>query len=572
MRIKKSVSKNSISYSVIENVRDINGKSTTRVIEALGNEQEIREKHPGVDPEEWARQYAKKLTEEQKSKREPSIIKFNAEKLIDADEQRSFNVGYLFLQSLYYQLGLSKITQDIQSKYKFEYDLNEILSKLIYMRILHPNSKRSSFEQAKQLLEGIQCEPHQMYRALDILKKESDNIQSAVYKNSLKLVQRHKKILYYDCTNFYFEMEQEEGLKRYGVSKEHRPNPIVQMGLFMDASGLPLAFSIFGGNENEQTSLKPLEKKILKDFELSEIVVCTDAGLSSKNNRIYNTLGSRGFITTQSIKKLKKHLKEWALDPSGWRTKASDKPINLTSIKNIENNKETYYKERWIKENDLEQRLLVTFSPKYKHYQETIRKRQIERALKKVENPSSLKKKRANDPSRFVTVKHATTDGEIAENMHVTLDESVIEKEAQYDGFYGICTNLTSDPLELIRVNQQRWEIEESFRIMKTELKSRPIYVRNDDRVEAHFLTCFLSLLIYRILEQKLDNNFSCQKIIKSLREMNVMKTSGDGYIPLYERTHLTDQLHEIFGFRTDYEINTIKKMKNNLKLSRKVK
>ncbi|PXW89224.1 DDE family transposase [Streptohalobacillus salinus] len=187
-----------------------------------------------------------------------------------------------------------------------------------------------------------------------------------------------------------------------------------------------------------------------------------------------------------------------------------------------------------------------------------------------MDHPSSLKQKRANDPLRFVKVKHATTDGEIAENLKVTLDGSLIEKEAQYDGFYGMCTNLTSDPLALIHVNQRRWEIEERFRIMKTELKSRPVYVRNDDRVETHFLTRFLSLLIYRILEQKLDNKFSCQKIIKTLREMNVMKASGEGYIPLYERTHLTDQLHELFGFRTDYEINTINKMKNNLKLSKK--
>ncbi|GGN68973.1 hypothetical protein GCM10012290_11190 [Halolactibacillus alkaliphilus] len=411
-----------------------------------------------------------------------------------------------------------------------------------------------------------------MYRALDILKKESDAIQSAVYRNSQKIVTRHEKILYYDCTNFYFEMEQEGGLKQCGVSKEHHPNPIVQMGLFMDGSGLPLAFSTFPRNENEQTSLNPLEKKILKDFELSEIVVCTDAGLSSKNNRLYNTLGSRGFITTQSIKKLKKHLKAWALDPSGWRTTTSSQPIHLGEIEDMPNNTETYYKERWIKENDLEQRLLVTFSPKYKSYQETIRKRQIECALKKVDKPSTLKKKCANDPLRFIKVSHATTDGDIAEKGQITLDGSVIEKEAQYDGFYGICTNLTSDPSELIRVNHQRWEIEESFRIMKTELKSCPVYVRNDDRIEAHFLTCFLSLLIYRLLEQKLDHKFSCQKTIKTLKEMNVMKTSGDGYIPLYEHTHLTDQLHEIFGFRTDFEINTIKHMKNILKLSKKAK
>src|SRR5699024_9487286 len=228
MRIKKSVSKSSVSYSVIENVRDINGKSTTKVVEALGNENEIREKHPGVDPEEWARAYAKKLTEQKKQKSAVIIAKYNPRKMVELNERRSFNVGYLFLQSVYYQLGLQHVTKTIQEKYQFQYDLNEILSKLIYMRVLHPTSKKNSFEQAQSLLEGIQCEPHQLYRALDVLKKEMDFIQQTVYKNSLKLVKRNKKILYYDCTNFYFEIEQENGDKQYGISKENRPNPIVQ--------------------------------------------------------------------------------------------------------------------------------------------------------------------------------------------------------------------------------------------------------------------------------------------------------------------------------------------------------
>ncbi|MFC4619668.1 IS1634 family transposase [Camelliibacillus cellulosilyticus] len=573
MRIKKSVSKNSISYYVIESFRGMDGKSTTKVVEALGSEKEIREKHPGVDPEEWAKAYAKKLTEEKKQKNAVIIAKYNPGKTIAPHQQRSFNVGYLFLQSIYYGLGLQHTTKTIQKKYQFRYDLNEILSKLIYMRVLHPTSKKDLFEQARSLLEGIQCEPHQLYRALDVLKKESDFIQQTVYRNSLKLVHRHKKILYYDCTNFYFEIEQEDGDKRYGPSKENRPNPIVQMGLFMDASGLPLAFSIFRGSDNEQGSLKPLEKKILKDFELSQFVVCTDAGLSSEKNRIYNTLGGRGFITTQSIKKLKKHLREWALDPSGWHVKPGDTVVHLSKIDDRPENPTTYFKERWINEGKLEQRLLVTYSPKYKHYQQTIRNRQIERALKKVEKPSSLKKKRPNDPTRFIRAQYAAENGEVAEKAHFSINEEAIQKEAQYDGFYGVCTNLESNPLELIRINHQRWEIEESFRIMKSELKSRPVFVRNDDRIEAHFLTCFLALLIYRILEQKLGEVFTCPTIIQKLREMKMMKeTSGEGYIPLYERDDLTDQLHKVFGFRTDYEIVPIKDMKKILRQTKKAK
>lgn len=566
MRIKKSVSKNSISYSVIDNVRDINGKSTTKVIEALGNEKEIREKHPGVDPEQWARDYARKLTEEKKQQNALVIARYNPKRMVNHSEKRTFNIGYLFLQSVYYQLGLQDTAKAIQEKYLFQYDLNEILSKLIYMRILHPTSKRNSFEQAQSLLEGIQCEPHQLYRALDVLKKETDKIQQTAYQNSLKCVDRRKKILYYDCTNFYFEIEQEDGDKQYGLSKENRPNPIVQMGLFMDASGLPLAFSIFKGNENEQGSLKPLEKRILKDFALSQFVVCTDAGLSSEKNRIYNTLGNRSFITTQSIKKLKKHIKDWALDPSGWRVKPDDKAIHLSSIEDHPDNQTTYFKERWVKEGNLEQRLLVTYSPKYKKYQQAIRKRQIERALKKIKNPSSIKKKNPNDPARFIQVHYATDDGEVAQKGYFSIDEEAIQKEAQYDGFYGVCTNLESDPLELIRINHQRWEIEESFRIMKSELKSRPVYVRNDDRIEAHFLTCFLALLIYRVVEKNLGDSFTCPAIIDKLRKMEMMLVPGEGYVPLYERDDLTDTLHEVFGFRTDYEIIPSKDMKKILK------
>lgn len=572
MRVKKSVSKHSVSYSIIENVRDINGKSTTKIVEALGNEDEIRAKYPGVDPEEWAQSYAKKLTEQKKQKSAVIIAKYNPLKVVEYKQRRSFNIGYLFLQSVYYQLGLHRTTKAIQDKYQFHYDLNEILSKLIYMRVLHPTSKKDSFEQAQNLLEGIQCESHQLYRALDVLKKETVFIQQTVYKNSLKLVNRNKKILYYDCTNFYFEMEQEDGDKQYGVSKENRPNPIVQMGLFMDASGLPLAFSIFRGNDNEQGSLKPLEKKILKDFELSQFVVCTDAGLSSEKNRIYNTLGGRNFVTTQSVKKLKKHLKEWALNPSGWHIKPGDKPVHLSDIDDGPGNQTTYFKERWINEGDLEQRLLVTFSPKYKRYQQTIRERQIDRALKKVKNPSSLKKKRPNDPARFIQEQHATEDGEVAKKAHFTVNEEAIQKEAQYDGFYAVCTSLESNPLELMRINHQRWEIEENFRIMKSELKSRPVYVRNDDRIEAHFLTCFLALLTYRIVEQKLGEAFTCPTIIQKLRDMEVMQVPGEGYVPLYERDDLTDKLHQEFGFRTDYEIVPTKDMKKILKQMKRTK
>src|SRR5699024_6895275 len=435
MRIKKSVSKNSVSYSVIENVRDINGKSTTKVIEALGNEQEIRERHPGVDPEEWARDYAKKLTEEKKVKSETIIIKHNPKKSIPKGEKRSFNIGYLFLKSIYHQLKLDKICKEISDRHNYTYDLNKILALLMSMRILHPTSKKRRSEIVDDLLEPPSVEKQYIYRALDILADESDTIEKKVYKNSTAIVERKTELLYYDCTNFYFEIEEEDGLKQYGMSKENRPNPIVQMGRFLDGSGLPLAFVINPGNQNEQPTLKPLEKRILKDFKLSKFVVCTDAGLSSYEYRLYNSMSDRAFVTTQSIKKLKKHLKEWALDPSGWRLvgqEASDKKKQTINLNDLDMKADTqvYYKERWMKENGLEQKLIVTFSTKHKRYQSTIRERQIERDQKKVDNPSIIERKKANNPDRFIQSTHVTGDGEIAKKSNHTLNSDKIKNEA----------------------------------------------------------------------------------------------------------------------------------------------
>lgn len=571
MRIKVSRSKNSKSYFVIKDIYRGN-KRTTKVVEALGNDKEILEKHPGVDPYTWAKEYAKKLTLEEKERNYKIVTKYSPAKQIPLNKQTLFNAGYLFLQSIYHGLKLDKICQKISQEYEFKYDLNEILSRLLYLRILHPTSKKGTFEHSKDLLEPAHFQSHQIYRALGVLAEQSDYIEEMVYKNSLNVVDRNTQILYYDCTNFFFEIEEEDGLKQYGVSKENRPNPIVQMGLFMDGSGLPLAFSMTPGNRNEQTTLKPLERRILKDFNLSKFVVCTDAGLSSNKNRIYNTRGKRAFVTTQSIKKLKKFLKEWSLDPEGWRIPGSNKKINLNDIRNLENDQRTYYKERWIKENDLEQKVIVTYSPVYQRYQSSIRAKQVERAKKKMENPSSLNKHNQNDPKRFIKATHVTDNGEIADKTQATLNQKQIDNESMYDGFYAVCTNLESTIEEIIKINHGRWEIEETFRILKSEFQARPVYLQRETRIKAHFLTCFLSLLIYRILEKKLDERFTCPELISTLRNMNMLELDGEGYIPVYTRTEITDALHDAFGFRTDYEIVTQKNMKKIFKQTKREK
>ena len=568
MRLKITKSPNSIAFYVIKDIKK-NGKRTTKIVKKLGNEKDILKKSNGEDPIVWAKKYIEELNKKEKEGHVEVVEKYSSSKRITKNVQKVFNGGYLFLQDIYYGLKLDKICKDISKQYKFEYDLNSILSRLIYTRILNPSSKLSSYEASKKLIEQPNFELQHIYRALEVIANETESIEACVYKNSLNLINRNTKILYYDCTNYFFETEQAEGLKQYGVSKEHRPTPIVQMGLFMDGDGFPLAFCINPGNTNEQTTLKPLEQQIIKDFEFSHFVVCTDAGLASKENRIYNNIQNRSYIVTQSLKKIKGHLKEWALSSTGWHTINSSKEIDLNDIDNSYENSTVYYKERWIKEDGLEQRLIVSYSPKYAAYQRNIRNGQIVRAENLIANPSATARSKQNDPKRFISTTHVTVDGEIADKRKLTLNTKIIEDEAMFDGFYAVCTTLDDDISEIIKVNKRRWEIEESFRILKTEFKTRPVYLKNDDRIKAHFTVCFLSLLIYRILENKLDYKFTSSEIIRTLREMNFSKLGEDGYIPIYTRNDLTDNFHNIFGFRTDYEIVTKKLLK---KISEKTK
>ena len=440
MRLKISPSKNAKSFYVIRSVRRA-GVNSSEIVEKLGTEKYIKETYGVDDAEAWARAYVEKLNQEEKNKNHKVLIPFSTNIRIPAGSQRKVNVGYLFLQKIYYQLGLPNICKKISKEHSFEYDLNSVLSRLIYGRILYPSSKLSCMEYSKTLVEQPNFELQHIYRALSVLAEDSDFIQAQLYKNSKKVLKRSTGVLYYDCTNYFFEIEQESGLKQYGVSKEHRPNPIVQMGLFMDKSGIPLAFCINEGNLNEQLSLNPLERQIIRDFELSKFVVCTDAGLSSAANRKFNNYGERSFITTQSIKKLKKELKEWALDSKGWSVEGDSSTYDLSQLEDTpENQKKIFYKqtmlEEWDEKRDIafDQNLIVTYSLKYKSYQENIRNKQIERARKLLANPASIDKHTPNDIKRFVKKTSVTKDGEIAEKKVFELAEELIREEAKYDG------------------------------------------------------------------------------------------------------------------------------------------
>lgn len=575
MRIKKTISKNFEFYYIIKDINR-NGKRTTKIVEKLGKIDDIKKRANNQDPMIWLTNYVNDLTIKEKEGTREIIKSYSPTKIINKDVQNSFNGGYLFLQKIYYDLKVNNICKAIADRHQFKYDLNSILSNLLYSRIIYPSSKLKTLESSKKYLEQPNFQYNDILRALEVIAIEFDFIQSELYKNCSNYLKRNNKVLYYDCTNFFFEIEDEDEFRKYGKSKENRPNPIVQMGLFMDGDGIPIALDITPGNTNEQTTLKPLEEKIINDFNTSKFIVCTDAGLASTTNRKFNNTNDRRFITTQSIKQLKGFLKEWALDlTSGWKLYGSDKTYNISKLR--ENDElikkyysKTFYKERWIKENDLEQRLIITYSPKYQEYQKKIRSNQINRALKLIEsNPTKLSKAKQNDPKRFITTISTTTNGEVAEEKHYKLNQEIIINEAQYDGLYAVCTNLEDSVENIIKINHNRWEIEESFRIMKSEFKSRPVFLSREDRIKAHFITCFLALVIFRYLEKKLDNKYTVEDIIQTLKEMNFHKEDND-YIPTYNRTDLTDLLHEKFNFRTDYEILSDKNIKKIFTLTKK--
>ena len=573
MRVTTSKSKNAESFYISKGYVNDKGVSTSVIIRKLGTLKDLLPEHGPTrdDVMVWAKEQARIETLKYKREKEEKQIKltFHADRPLDYDKQVFYRGGYLFLQSIYYQLQINKICRKLKQKHKFKYDINAILSDMIYARILEPRSKRSSYKAASEFLEKPSYKLHDVYRALDVLGAECDLIQAELYKNSHFLGARNDKVLYYDCSNYYFEIEQEDGNKKYGKSKEHRPNPIIQMGLFMDGDGIPLAFSTFAGNANEQTSLKPLEKKILGEFGCQKFIYCSDAGLGSESIREYNHMGERAYIVTQSIKKLKKEEKEWALDPQGFKKVSDDTPIDITKLNS--NDKGLYYKDEPYTTKKLHQRLIITYSPKYAAYQRTIRDKQVERAQKMLDSGNTKKnRKNPNDPARFIEKTAVTPEGEAAD-IKYSLDENKITEETLYDGLYAVCTDLLDDNVaDILKVSEGRWQIEECFRIMKTDFSARPVYLQDENRIQAHFLICFLALTIYRFLEKKMDLKYTCEELLETLKAINFAEIQEQGYIPLYKREAITDDLHEACGFQTDYQFITKSRMKTIQKKSKR--
>ena len=584
MRISYSKTKNSINYYVIDDYNR-NGKRTTKIIEKIGNYNKVSElaNKDNIDIDTWLNIYLNDYKEKHNNSTqlEKVIIEKYSNKLIPKDVINKFNIGYLFLKDIYYSLKINQIVKSITKKYKFEFDLNEVLSNLVFSRIIYPSSKLKTYELSKKFIETPKYNLENLYRGLTYLNNDLDYIQKELYNNSKTIVDRNTKIMYFDCTNYYFDINEETDFQKYGHGKDGKAKPLVGMGLFMDGHGLPIAMNLFPGNENETKHLIPLQEEISKEFNLEDkqTIICTDAAMCTDEIKQFNIKDGRAFVITQSIKKLKQTYKDEVFKDDNWHIVGDLKHVyKLNDILNDEYKSKEYYETIFYKIVQTEtahvvQDLIVTFQIKYRDYLRNVRDGQIQRAKNKIGSSKGEKLKLSNNQNDYrrlikEEVKAINEDKNNKEDNSLneakkndkyiysySINEDIVKEEEKYDGYYGITTNLTGDISEILAISKNRWEIEESFRILKTDFDSGTIHLSREDRIKAHFLTCFISLLIYRILENKLNYKYTNNQIIEKLKEMEVYEEKGSGYSPAYVRNDLTDDLHDLFGFRTDYEI-----------------
>lgn len=589
MRLSFSRPQRPHTIYVLESFRDKTGKSTTRRVEILGSEEEIEKKHGCPDGLEWAKAYVARLNEEKKLSKEKIKVELSPSERINPGEQVSYDCGDLLLLPLYNRLGLPQVCEGIVRGTKVKYDLNEILEALVILRLLCPCSKLSSFGLGKKRVRKMTCDLEDIYRALSLLSAHIDDIQAAVWENSQKIIRRDTRVVYYDCTNYYFEIEDNdpvgkdprhpgrpEGIRRRGKSKEHRPNPIVQMGLLMDADGIPLSFIIFPGNESEQPSLQEIEEMIADKFGLNEFVISTDAGLSSEDNRRYNMTEGREYIAVQSLPKLPEDDQKMALDPHGWHIAFRDPKLgsvcpddperdtfNLDEI-NLEAERHTkFYKEIIVnkaiggkKSTARPERVIVTYCHDFALYLRHKRQERIKAAENIIKKRQTKSRQSQQDPRHYVSTAYVTKDGEIAEHISMSLNTEAIEDEARFDGFYAYGTSLDDDAVDVLRARSFHHEIEHLFRTTKSFLDARPVYLQRADRIRSHFLICFLSMVILKILHKQLDMpDVPIDRLIATIRDFKLGYIRGAGYIPLFERNELTDRLQEINGICVDTQV-----------------
>ena len=497
-------------------------KTTSKNVRRIGRLSELKKEY--TDPIAHFRAEAKRLTDEGKSE---SSFEIPANLMLDPMKKRRVMLGYIFPQSVYYSLGLDMVMRGIRNESKVTYDFNRIMRDLIIGRVLSPLSKSSTYEKAFSFPEPPDYDLQHVYRSLSLMAKNFDLIEEKAFKGMKKYADVDTSVTYYDCTNFYFEIEEEDGFRTYGKSKENRPNPIVQMGLFLDRNGLPISMCINPGRTNEQKTMIPLEKMMTERFGIEKFVVCADCGLSGKRNLRFNSTENHGFVVTKSLKKVSEDVRARLMGDGGWKRfgDASGRLYSLKEIREDANLRDVifYHDERFAMGSDgFEERIVTTYCGRLREYQRSVRERQLQRAMELVRQGKIRKGVNQNDVRRFIVVDSVTENGEVAEKKVFSIDRERFEEESEYDGFYAVTTDLDDDPGEIIRINRGRWEIEESFRIMKSDFDGRPVFVSREDRIRAHFLTCYLAFMIFRIIEQKLnkgDVRYTDPEILRTLRD-----------------------------------------------------
>ena len=497
-------------------------KTTSKNVRRIGRLSELKKEY--TDPIAHFRAEAKRLTDEGRSE---SSFEIPANLMLDPMKKRRVMLGYIFPQSVYYSLGLDMVMRGIRNESKATYDFNRIMRDLIIGRVLSPLSKSPTYEKAFSFPEPPDYDLQHVYRSLSLMAKSFDLIEEKAFKGMKKYADVDTSVTYYDCTNFYFEIEEEDGFRTYGKSKENRPNPIVQMGLFLDRNGLPISMCINPGRTNEQKTMIPLEKLMTERFGIEKFVVCADCGLSGKRNLRFNSTENHGFVVTKSLKKVSEDVRARLMGDGGWKRfgDASGRLYSLKEIREDANLRDVifYHDERFAMGSDgFEERIVTTYCGRLREYQRSVRERQLQRAMELVRQGKIRKGVNQNDVRRFIVVDSVTENGEVAEKKVFSIDRERFEEESEYDGFYAVTTDLDDDPGEIIRINRGRWEIEESFRIMKSDFDGRPVFVSREDRIRAHFLTCYLAFMIFRIIEQKLnkgDVRYTDPEILRTLRD-----------------------------------------------------
>lgn len=572
-------SRNARCFYIQTSYRKSDGRMSTKTVRRLGSEKTIKELHGVDDAEAWARGQLAQMREADRSGRQGVVLELFTDKLVEQSE-RLFNGGDVFIEKVCSLLGLKEICAGISAAREFKFDLWRHVMRMICCRILHPGSKLSDCINGARFIERGKLKLENFYRSLDVVADNFDGIQAAIYRNTLSRVGRNTGVIYYDCTNVFFETESDDDFRKYGHSKENRPNPIVQIGLFMDRDGLPLALCVHPGNKSEQQTLQPLEEVLANKFGLSKFVVCTDGGLGSRDNRRYNVTEGRNFITVQSIKKLSRHYQDWALAPDGWRLRPRLKgdeqtrcarTYDLGEINLDEYVNDIFYKECLTDEKAFEEHLIITYSRKYDIYQHKIRQQQIERAIKKINRGEINRPKSPNDCRRFMKDTYFDDKGNPLEVITAAvLNEELIAQEARFDGFAALATGLDDDPCEIIKVNSWRWEIEDCFRIGKSDLEMRPVFVRNEKRIKAHLLICFIALLTLKMMHKQLNQDFTVAQIRKTLAQMNLLQLEGFGYVPAFNNDTLAREIQNNANIHIDTQIITPAKIRANYRAARK--